>query len=180
MSSTQVTPSSTRSGQPRRGRVERSLLRERPDVELVEGERVLRDALPRAVLPRVPPGIEHLRPSVNAVGLPPRRRVGPDAAVLEHECIKGAVARARDLRRRTSRPRAAAAGARAPSIRTAMLLIFGAQTSKRTRAVRRERRPVLVARHVRKLRRARASGNPALRCLGAPDLGCRRDVRRVR
>ncbi len=73
--------------EPGGGRVERSLLREGPHVELVERERLEREPAPARVGPRVPAGVEERRWSVHALGLPPRGGVGADPAAVEHEGV---------------------------------------------------------------------------------------------
>ena len=104
MSSTWVMPSAASPGRCVDRRLERALLGERPDVQLVD-HRVLqlRAAVPAAVGPREAPRVDDARRPAQALGLPPARagRAAP-----------GRRARRRSRRRR--RPRRARCGCRGP------------------------------------------------------------------
>ena len=121
---------------PGRG-VERALGRERPDVQLVEHGVEELDTSPAVVGPAEPAGVDDGRGSVDAVGLPARRRVGDRLTAVETEPIAvavpdivdhahprlGAARRARErpcaCRRRRRRARPRRCGPAAPTPRSA-------------------------------------------------------------
>ncbi len=81
------------------GGVERALLGEGAEVQLVEAERMQRQPAPPGVGPPERGRVVDLGLGVHPVGLSPRRGIGPDAAVLEHEGVARAGAGAGDLER---------------------------------------------------------------------------------
>src|SRR4051795_2560649 len=76
--------------QPRHDAVERPLLAERADMQLVDHEVVERHAVPAVVAPREGAGIEDARRAVHALGLPARARVGPLLTVDGEEVVVAA------------------------------------------------------------------------------------------